>query len=48
MATKEMKAILESLKNTVFIETTLTMKSALGKGREGDIQALVEAIKATF
>ena len=48
MATKEMKAILEPLKNTTFIETSLTMKSALGKGREGDIQALVEAIKATF
>jgi flavorubredoxin len=48
MAAKEMKAILEPLKNTTFIETSLTMKSALGKGREGDIQALVEAIKATF
>ena len=48
MATKEMKAILEPLKNTVFIETALTMKSALGKSAEGDIQALVEAIRATF
>jgi flavorubredoxin len=48
MAAKQMKTMLEPLKSTTFIETSLTIKSALGKSAEGDIQALVEAIKATF
>ncbi len=48
MAAKQMKAILEPLKNTAFIDISLTLKSALGKEQEADIQALAEAIKATL
>ena len=48
MATKQMKAILEPLKNTTFLDATVSVKSALSKGQDKEILALAESIKASI
>ncbi len=48
MATKQMKTILEPLKNTTFVDATVSVKSALGKGQDEEILALAKAIKESI